>query len=136
MLAGFPFDLKMILENVQTIAVVGLSPKKHRPSHQVASYLLAAGFNVIPVNPGQREVLGKTCYPNLISIPIKIDLVNIFRKSEDVPPVVEEAIKIKARFIWMQQGIINEEAADKARKAGLQVVMDRCLSVDHRQLFS
>ena len=135
MVNGFPVDLKTILINVQTIAVVGLSPKSSRPSNRVAAYLMEAGYTVIPVNPGQSEILGQICYPNLSSVPIRVDLVNIFRKPEDVPPVVEEAIGVKAKAIWMQLGIIHEEAADRARKAGLWVVMDRCISVDHRNLF-
>ena len=123
-------EIREILTTCKTVAVVGLSPKSKRPSHQVASYLLEAGYTIIPVNPGQSQILGQTCYPNLSSIPVAVDLVNIFRRSEDVPPWVDEAIKIKAKAVWMQEGIINNEAVDKARLHGLRVVMDRCTKTD------
>jgi predicted CoA-binding protein len=126
--------IKNILTSYKTIAIVGLSPKASRPSHEVASYLLAAGYRIIPVNPGQSEILGQTCYPNLTAIPEPVDIVDIFRKPADIPPIAAEAIKIKAKVIWMQQGIINHEAADLARQAGLMVVMDRCLKIDHADL--
>ena len=126
-------QIKKILDNTKTIAVVGLSPKENRPSNMVARYLLAAGYRIIPVNPGQTEILGQTCYPYLTSIPaeVKVDLVDIFRRAEDIPPVVERAIKIGAKTVWMQSGIVNEDAAGTAGEAGLAVVMDRCLKVDH-----
>ncbi len=124
-------DIKKILSSAKNIAVVGLSPKSIRPSHQVASYLIKAGFSVIPVNPGQRQILGMICYPNLTAIPIHIDIVDIFRNPAYVLPVVEEAISIRAGVVWMQKDIVHEEAAQKARKAGLSVIMDRCLKVDH-----
>lgn len=126
--------IKNILASCKTIAIVGLSPKTNRPSNEVASYLLAAGYRIIPVNPGQSEILGQTCYPNLTAIPEPVDIVDIFRRPVDIPPIVTEAIKIKARIIWMQQGIVNHEAADLARQAGLMVVMDRCLKIDHADL--
>jgi len=127
-------EITAILNTCKTIAVVGLSPKENRPSNDVARYLIAAGFTVIPVNPGQTEILGKKCYPNLTAIPVPVDLVNIFRRSEDVGPVVDEAIAIQAKTIWMQQGITNATAATKAKNAGLQVIMDRCIKVDHASL--
>ncbi len=127
-------EIREILTTCKTIAVVGLSPKSKRPSHQVASYLLEAGYTIIPVNPGQSQILGQTCYPNLSSIPVAVDLVDIFRRSKDVPPWVDEAIRIKAKAVWMQEGIINNEAADKARRHGLRVVMDRCTKTDHANL--
>ena len=127
-------EISRLLRECKNIAVVGLSPKANRPSNQVAHYLIEAGYNVIPVNPGQEKILGRKCYPDLESIPEPIDIVDIFRRSEDVPPVVESAIGIGSKVIWMQQGIINEEAAAKAREAGLAVVMDRCLKIDHRDL--
>lgn len=127
-------QIKKILQSFQVIAVVGLSPKESRPSNEVAVYLQQNGYTVIPVNPGQTEILGRTCYPDLQSIPIPVDVVNIFRRSELVEPVVAGAIKINARVIWMQQGIVNEKAADMARKAGLTVIMDRCIKVDHQDL--
>ncbi len=108
----------------RTIAVVGLSPNPERPSHGVAKYLKEQGYRIIPVNPNAIEVLGEKCYPNLSAIPEAVDTVEIFRRSEEVPPIVDEAIKIKARAIWMQDGVTHEEAAKKARDAGLLVVMD------------
>ena len=103
--------IKKILQESRTIAVVGLSPKPTRPSHDVALYLKQAGYTIIPVNPGQEEILGLTCYPNLTSIPAPVDVVNIFRKPEDVEPVVLDSISIGAKVVWMQQEIINEKAA-------------------------
>ena len=134
MLEKVGVDLKAILRNCRTIAVVGLSPKPSRPSHMVAAYLLRAGYEVIPVNPGQDEILGRRCYPSLTAVPGRVDLVDIFRNPADVPPIVDEAIAIGARVVWMQLGIVNHEAARKAEAAGLQVVMDRCLKVDHQHL--
>jgi len=127
-------EISRILKEYRNIAIVGLSPKSERPSNQVASYLIEAGYNIVPVNPGHDEILGKKCYPNLEAIPEPIDIVDIFRKPADVMPVVEDAVKIGAKVIWMQQGIVNEEAAAIARKAGLIVVMDRCLKDDHISL--
>lgn len=127
-------EIRSILKKYKTIAVVGLSPKITRPSNQVADYLIRAGYEVIPVNPGQSEIFGRTCYPDLLSIPESVDLVDIFRKPEDVPAVVDEAIAIGAKVIWMQLGIINDEAAKKATAAGLTVIMDRCIKVDHQNL--
>ncbi|MDH4320191.1 MAG: CoA-binding protein [Desulfobulbaceae bacterium] len=135
MLVSLP-EITALLQGVQTIAVVGLSPKENRPSNDVARYLIAAGFTVIPVNPGQTEILGAKCYPSLTEIPVPVDLVNIFRRSEDVGPVVDEAIAIHAKAVWMQQGIANETAAAKAKAAGLKVIMDRCIKVDHANLFN
>ena len=120
-----------ILSKNKSIAVVGFSPKENRPSHMVGKYLMDVGFTVYPVNPGIGEILGQVSYPDLASIPGSIDIVNIFRRSEDVYPVVEAAIAIKAKVVWMQQGIVNKEAAILAEKAGLQVVMDRCIKIDH-----
>jgi predicted CoA-binding protein len=126
--------IKTILTKAKTIAIVGLSPKKNRPSNMVGQYLQNAGFTIIPVNPGQTEILGETCYPSLSDIPEKVDIVDIFRRSEDISPLVDEAIAIQAKVVWMQLGIINEEAAQKAQNAGLIVVMDRCLKIDHSSL--
>ncbi len=123
-----------ILCSTETIAVVGFSPKEHRPSHVVGKYLMDAGFTVIPVNPGVSEILGQVSYPDLASIPGPVDVVDIFRRSEDVLPIVEAAIAIHAKVIWMQQGIVNVEAAALAEKAGLQVIMDRCIKIDHANL--
>jgi predicted CoA-binding protein len=123
-----------ILREFRNIAVVGLSASSERPSYRVASYLAEQGYNIIPVNPNTQEVLDKTSYPDLGSIPEKVDVVEIFRRPEDVVPVVEEAIKIGAKAVWMQEGIVNEEAAARARGAGLLVVMDKCMLKEHRRL--
>lgn len=127
--------LRRILAEYKTIAVVGLSDKWHRPSNFAAKYLKDHGYKIIPVNPGQKEILGEKCYPSLLDIPEKVDVVDIFRKPEDVPPIVEDAIKIGAKVIWMQIGVINEEAAKRARDAGLEVVMNRCMKIEHARLF-
>ena len=126
--------IKDIVNNSKIIAVVGLSDKPERPSYGVASYLQSQGYRIIPVNPMKAEILGEKSYPDLSSIPEPIDVVDIFRKSEAVGPIVDEAIKVKAKTVWMQQGVINVEAADKAQAAGLKVVMDRCLLIEHRNL--
>lgn len=131
-----PDDVDALLAKGNVIAVIGLSHKEDRPSNQVSQYLLAAGFTVIPINPGRAEILGQKCYPSLQAVPIKVDVVNIFRRSEDVPPIVDEAIRIGAKAIWMQLGIANEDAAQKARAAGLKVIMDRCIKIEHMQLSS
>lgn len=123
-----------ILDSSRTIAVVGLSAKPDRPSHRVASYLKQRGYRIIPVNPGETEILGETCYPDLSSIPEPVDVVDIFRRSEEVLPIVEEAIKIGAKAVWMQEGIVNEQAAARAREAGLLVVMDKCMLKTHQEL--
>ncbi|MEW6218588.1 MAG: CoA-binding protein [Thermodesulfobacteriota bacterium] len=123
-----------LLAFARRIAVVGLSPKPERPSHQVARYLLAAGFEVIPVNPGLAFVLDRPCYPSLAAVPGPVDIVDIFRRPEEVPALVREAIRIGARAVWMQQGIVHAAAAAEARAAGLMVVMDRCLKVEHQRL--
>jgi uncharacterized protein len=128
-------EIKKILEQSNTIAVVGLSPKENRPSHIVGRYLLDVGYTVIPVNPGHNEILGRKCYPDLAAITEHIDIVDIFRRSEDVLPIVEDAIGIGAKVIWMQQGIINHQAATRAEEAGLTVIMDRCIKIDHNDLF-
>ncbi len=114
-----------ILKSSRVVAVVGLSPNPDRPSYRVASYLKEHGYKIIPVNPQVTEVLGEKAYPNLSSIPEAVDVVDIFRRSEEVPTIVEEAIKIKAKAVWMQEGITNEFAATSAQQAGLRVVMDR-----------
>ncbi len=126
--------IRRILENHKVIAMVGLSPKEERPSNVVARFLMAHGYAVIPVNPGQREILGQPCYPDLRSIPVKVDMVDVFRKSEDVPPIAAEAIAIGAKSLWLQLGVINREAAERAA-AGLDVVIDRCLKIEYTRLF-
>lgn len=131
-------EISRLLREVNSIAIVGLSPKENRPSNMVGRYLLNAGYTIYPVNPGQQKILGETCYPDLLSIPRSIDIVDIFRKSEDVLQVVEQVIEMNPlpRAVWMQQGIINEPAADLARSKGIFVVMDRCIKVDHNTLLS
>lgn len=114
--------------------MVGLSSDPEKPSYGIAGYLAEQGYNVIPVNPNAREILGRTSYPDLSSIPEKVDVAEIFRRSEDVMPIVEEAIKIGARAVWMQEGIVNEEAATRARDAGLLVVMDKCMFKEHQRM--
>jgi predicted CoA-binding protein len=114
--------------------VVGLSSKPDRPSYKVASHLKEQGYKIIPVNPTEKEILGELCYPALASIPESVDVVDIFRRSEEVPPIVEEAMRIGAKAVWMQEGVINEEAAARAREAGLMVVMDKCMRKEHQKL--
>ena len=123
-----------ILNSSRVVAVVGLSAKPDRPSYRVASYLKGNGYKIIPVNPGEAEILGEVCYPDLSSIPEPVDVVDIFRRAEEVSAIVEEAIKIGVKAVWMQEGVINEEAAARAREAGLAVVMDRCMFKEHRKL--
>jgi uncharacterized protein len=122
-----------ILKHYKTIAVVGLSSNLARPSHEVAQYLQTAGYRIIPVNPNEIEVLGEKSYARLEDVSEKIDIVDIFRRPADVPPVVESAIVVGAKVIWMQMGIENAVAAEKARAAGLMVVEDACLMVEHRK---
>jgi len=130
-------DIKKILSNYKTVAVVGISPKEERPSYVVTSYLQSKGYRIIPVRPDGDEILGEKVYHSLTEIPkeIKVEVVDIFRKSEDVPPIVDEAIRRGAKAVWMQEGIIHKEAGDKAEKAGLKVVMDRCMKKEHQRLF-
>ena len=123
--------LRRILKENRVIAVVGLSAKRHRPSHSVAQYLLEHGYRVIPVNPSYQEVLGQKCYPSLRDIPERVDIVDCFRRSAEIMPVAEDAIAVGAKVLWMQIGVINEAAAEKARKAGLEVVMDRCIKIEY-----
>ncbi len=123
-----------ILRTSRTIAVVGLSSRRFRPSYGVAEYMKRAGYRIIPVNPGESEILGEPCYPDLDAIPGPIDIVDIFRRPEHVPLIVEAAIRKGVRAIWMQEGVYHEEAARRAEAAGIAVVMDRCILKDHRRL--
>lgn len=127
-------EIKALLTTAQTIAVVGLSNDPFRPSHEVGRYLKDRGYRIIPVNPKESEVLGETSYARLEDIREPVDIVDIFRRSELVPEVVDAAIAIGAKAVWMQQGVIHEESAAKALAAGLQVVMDRCILIDHQAL--
>ena len=126
--------IEELLRTTRTIAVVGLSGKKYRPSYGVSEYMQRAGYRIIPVNPCETEVLGEKSYRSLSEVPEKIDIVDIFRRSEFVPEIVEEAIRAGARAVWMQEGVIHQAAADRARAAGLIVIMDRCILKDHRRL--
>ncbi len=123
-----------ILSSAATIAVVGASPKPWRDSGSIAQFLAGKKYRVYPVNPKYQEVLGMKCYPDLKSLPEKIDIVDVFRNSNEVDPVVEEAISIGAKCIWMQLGVVNESAAGRAEAAGIQVIMDRCIAIEHRAL--
>ena len=123
-----------LLRTSRTIAVVGLSSKKFRPSYGVAEYMQGQGYRIIPVNPNEAEVLGEKTYARIEDVPGHIDIVDIFRRSEFVLPIVESAIRLGARAVWMQEGVVDEEAAQKARDAGLAVVMDRCILKEHMRL--
>lgn len=127
-------EIRRILTSYRTVAVVGLSDKTDRPSYHVADYLLQHGYTIIPVNPMVESVLGAKSYPDLLSIPQPVEIVDIFRKPEDVPAIVDQAIAKKAKVIWMQEGIANNSAADKARAAGLQVVMSKCMLKEHARI--
>ena len=129
------FDRLRILQQYRTIAMVGLSSNPFRPSHFAAIYMLAEGYNVIPVNPREKEILGRRCYPSLRDIPEPVEIVDIFRDPAAVPPIVEEAIEIGAKVVWMQLGVINEDAAQRARESGLEVVMDACVKIEHARFF-
>jgi predicted CoA-binding protein len=131
--AGDP--VSQILKTSRTIAVVGLSSKHHRPSYGVAEYMQSVGYRIIPVNPGETEVLGEKCYPHLEDIPERVDIVDIFRRSEHAPEIVESAIAIGARAVWMQEGVIHHEAAEHARRAGLLAVMNACILKEHIKRF-
>ncbi|HEX6829556.1 MAG TPA: CoA-binding protein [Burkholderiales bacterium] len=127
--------LRRIYREHHSIAVVGLSADWFRPSYFAAKYMMDHGYRVIPVNPKYPEVLGQKCYPSLRAIPEKVDIVDCFRKSADIPPLVEDAIAIGAKVLWLQIGVINLEAAKRARAAGMQVVMDRCVKIEYARLF-
>jgi len=128
-------DLRRILNDYKRVAMVGLSADWSRPSNFAAKYLLDHGFEVIPVNPRYDEILGQKCYADLEDIPTPVDIVDLFQRVERIPPFVEQAIKIGGKVVWMQLGIIHEETAQKARAAGLEVVMDRCMKIEYARLF-
>jgi len=129
-------EIEKVLRQIRTIAVIGLSPKENRPSNMVGRYLKDVGYTIFPVNPGQEEILGEKCYPSVDEIKESIDVVDIFRRAEDVLPIVEEVLRLPVlpQVIWMQLGIVNEKAAALARSKGLLVVMDRCIKVDHQNM--
>jgi uncharacterized protein len=124
-----------LLKSARTIAVVGLSANPLRPSHGVSAYMQSHGYRIIPVNPNVKECLGEKAYPSLLDVPEKIDIVNIFRRPEYVEEVVDQAIQLKVPAVWMQEEVVHEKAAEKARKAGIFVVMDRCILLEHRARF-
>lgn len=130
-LTAGPEEITAILQQYRVVAVVGLSPQPDRPSHQVASYLKDHGYLIVPVRPGCSEILGEKCYPSLKDVPFPVEVVDIFRNVEAIPAIVDEAIATGAKVVWMQLGLAEPESAAKARTAGLQVVMDRCLKVEH-----
>jgi predicted CoA-binding protein len=127
--------LRRILRECRTVAVVGLSPEWHRPSHFVAKYLQQRGFRIIPVNPRSSEILGERCYASLLEIPEPVDMVDVFRRTADVLPIAQQALQIKARCLWQQIGVQNLEADKLARDAGLDSVMDRCVKIEHARIF-
>ncbi len=127
--------LRRVLGEAKTIAVVGLSAHWHRPSNFAAKYMQEHGYRVIPVNPAYTEVLGEVCYPSLLDVPEPIDIIDCFRASPEIPAIARDAIAIKARVLWMQLGVINMDAAHTARDAGLEVVIDRCVKIEHARLF-
>ncbi len=127
-------ELRQILTTAKTVACVGVSSNLEKPSYGIFQYLAEAGYRMIPVNPTAPEILGRPSYPSVRMIPEKIDVVQVFRKPEDVPPVVEQAIQAGAKVVWMQEGVVNEAAAAQAEKAGLKVVMDRCMMKTHQRL--
>lgn len=127
--------LRRVLAEDRVIAVVGLSANWYRPSYFAAKYMQERGYRIIPVNPGCEEVLGEKCYPSLRDIPVKVDMVDCFRKAEDIPPLVDDAIAIGARTLWLQLGVVNPGAASKAESAGLRVVMDRCVKIEYARLY-
>lgn len=128
-------EMKQLLQSTRTIAVVGLSEKADRPSNHVSAYMQAQGYRIIPVNPTVTSILGERCYPTLRDIPEPVDMVDVFRRSDAVPAIVNEAIAIGAKSLWLQEGVIHEEAAAQAKAAGLQVVMDQCVLKEHERLF-
>jgi predicted CoA-binding protein len=128
-------DRLRILERYKRIAMVGLSANPFRPSHFAAIYLLSEGYDVVPVNPREKQILGKICYATLRDIPVPVEVVDIFRAHAAVPAIVEDAIAIGAKVVWMQLGVIHEAAAERARQAGLEVVMDRCMKIEHARFF-
>ena len=131
-------DIRACLQAGQTIAVVGLSPKTHRDSYRVSQYMQSHGYRIVPINPLASEILGERCYPSLreAAAQVSIDVVNCFRNADDIPPLADDAIAIGAKGLWMQLGIAHEAAAEKARAAGLCVVQDRCIKVEHARLMA
>ncbi|MFZ7113225.1 MAG: CoA-binding protein [Desulfatiglandales bacterium] len=126
--------IKEVLLKCRKIAVVGLSPKEYRDSHRVAKYLIEKGYDIVPVNPGRNQILGRPCYRTLKDIPLKVDMVDIFLSPSRVPPVVDQAIEIGVPVLWMQLGVFHERAAQKARKAGITVIVEKCAKQEHERI--
>src|ERR1019366_3030389 len=133
---AMPVAGENLLRNAKVIAVVGLSSRRSRPSYGVSEYMQSSGYRIIPVNPNETEILGEKVYPSLEDVPFPVDIVDVFRRSEQVPAIVDAAIGLGAKGIWMQEGVFHEEAAEKARAAGLEVVMDRCILKEHRKMLA
>lgn len=133
---AMPVAGENLLRNAKTIAVVGLSSRRSRPSYGVSEYMQSRGYRIIPVNPNETEILGEKVFASLEEIPERVDIVDIFRRPECVVEIVDAAIRIGARGVWMQEGVVNDEAAGKARAAGLEVVMDRCILKEHRKMIA
>ncbi len=129
-------EIKTLLETARTVAVVGVSHKEDRDSHKVARYLKEHGYIMIPVNPKYKEVLGEPCYPDLKSVPVPIDIVDIFRNIEAIPAIVDEALDVGAKAVWMQLGLCHNESAEKARQLGMKVVMNKCIKIEHGRLLA
>ena len=131
---AIPVAGENLLRKAKVIAVVGLSSRRSRPSYGVSEYMQSSGYRIIPVNPNETEILGEKVYASLEDVPFPIDIVDIFRRSEQVPDVVDAAIRVGAKGVWMQEGVVHEAAAERARAAGLEVVMDRCILKEHRKM--
>ena len=127
-------EIKGILEKCRTIAIVGISPKESRDSNRVAQYLIKKGYEIVPVNPGQRDMLGKPCFKTLSDIPFPIDMADLFLNPKRVPPVVDQAIDMGVQVIWMQEGVVHNKAAQKAREKGIEVVMNKCIKKEHMKM--
>lgn len=128
-----PENLCAVLRSSRTIAVVGLSAEPDRPSHEVAQYLQAQGYRIVPINPKYAQILGQTCYADLAAVPFPIDVVDVFRKPQDCVPIAEQAVAVGAKVLWLQLGVVNPDARAVAERAGLTVVMDRCIKIEHRR---
>src|SRR5216684_281695 len=128
-------DCLRILQSYRRIAMVGLSANPMRPSHFAAIYMLSKGYDIVPVNPREKQILGRACYASVRDVPGAVEIVDIFREPAAVPGVVEDAIAVGAKVVWMQLGVIHEKAAERARQAGLEVVMDRCVKIEHARFF-
>lgn len=126
-----PSVVKDILATKGKIVIVGLSPKPERDSYRVAKYLISFGYDIVPVNPMSQEILGRKCYPSIADVPGEIAVINVFRRPEDVPPIVDQAIAKKAKYLWLQLGVVNKEAAQTAIDAGMGVIMDKCIKIEH-----